>query len=121
MPTGEIQPSALKIDRLVSRISEGDIKIPAFQRGFVWDQDQIIQLLDSWKVCLVNIKKQRRICFLASIIMRFRSLQYLGDQRMKWALYLNESIAPGPPLQRWIFLWLGHGARISIFTTLSMS
>jgi len=47
VPTGEIQPSALKIDRLVSRISEGDIKIPAFQRGFVWDQDQIIQLLDS--------------------------------------------------------------------------
>jgi uncharacterized protein with ParB-like and HNH nuclease domain len=31
----------------VSRIAEGDIKIPAFQRGFVWDQDQIIQLLDS--------------------------------------------------------------------------
>ena len=47
MPTGEIQPSAVKIDRLVSRISEGDIKIPAFQRGFVWNQDQIIQLLDS--------------------------------------------------------------------------
>lgn len=47
MATGEIQPSALKIDKLVSRIGEGDIKIPAFQRGFVWDQDQIIQLLDS--------------------------------------------------------------------------
>ena len=47
MPTGEIQPSALKIDRLVSRISDGDIKIPAFQRGFVWNQEQIIDLLDS--------------------------------------------------------------------------
>jgi len=47
MPTGEIQPSALKIDRLLSRIGEGDIKIPAFQRGFVWNQDQIIELLDS--------------------------------------------------------------------------
>jgi hypothetical protein len=47
MPTGEIQPSALKIDRLLSRIAEGDIKIPAFQRGFVWNQEQIIELLDS--------------------------------------------------------------------------
>lgn len=47
MATGEIQPSAIKIDRLVSRISEGDIKIPAFQRGFVWNQQQIIDLLDS--------------------------------------------------------------------------
>ena len=47
MPTGEIQPSAIKIDRLLSRIAEGDIKIPAFQRGFVWNQEQIIELLDS--------------------------------------------------------------------------
>lgn len=47
MPTGEISPSALKIDRLMARIAEGDIKIPAFQRGFVWDQTQIIDLLDS--------------------------------------------------------------------------
>ena len=47
MSAGEIQPSALKIDRLLSRIAEGDIKIPAFQRGFVWSQEQIIDLLDS--------------------------------------------------------------------------
>ncbi len=47
MPTGEIQPAAIKIDRIVDRIKEGDIKIPAFQRGFVWDQEQIIELLDS--------------------------------------------------------------------------
>ena len=44
---GEIQPSAVKIDRLISRIREGDIKIPAFQRGFVWNQEQVIDLLDS--------------------------------------------------------------------------
>lgn len=47
MPTGEIQPAAIKIDRIVERIKDGDIKIPAFQRGFVWDQEQIIELLDS--------------------------------------------------------------------------
>ena len=47
MPRGEIHPTAIKIDRLVDRIRDGDIKIPAFQRGFVWDQEQIIELLDS--------------------------------------------------------------------------
>ncbi len=47
VPTGEIQPNAIKIDRLLARIAEGDIKIPAFQRGFVWSQNQIVELLDS--------------------------------------------------------------------------
>lgn len=47
MARGEIQPAAIKIDRLVDRIRDGDIKIPAFQRGFVWDQEQITELLDS--------------------------------------------------------------------------
>ena len=35
MARGEISPAALKIDRLVNRVREGDIKIPGFQRGFV--------------------------------------------------------------------------------------
>lgn len=47
MARGEISPAALKIDRLVNRVREGDIMIPAFQRGFVWNQEQIIELLDS--------------------------------------------------------------------------
>lgn len=47
MARGEIQPAAIKVDRIVERIREGDIKIPAFQRGFVWNQEQITELLDS--------------------------------------------------------------------------
>jgi len=47
MGLSEITPSSPKIDRIVSRIEEGDIKIPAFQRGFIWDQEQVIELLDS--------------------------------------------------------------------------
>lgn len=47
MSISEIIPSAVKIDKLINRIEEGDIKIPAFQRGFVWRQDQIIALIDS--------------------------------------------------------------------------
>jgi hypothetical protein len=47
MAISEITPSAVKIDKLISRVAEGDIKIPAFQRHFVWDQEQVIELLDS--------------------------------------------------------------------------
>ncbi len=42
-----IQPNGVKLDRLIQDISAGDIKIPAFQRGFVWTQEQVIDLLDS--------------------------------------------------------------------------
>jgi len=37
----------LNIRRLIDRISSGDIRIPAFQRGFVWDSEQTAFLLDS--------------------------------------------------------------------------
>lgn len=47
MKAAELTPSAQKIDKIIKRIDEGDIKIPAFQRGFVWKQEQIIDLLDS--------------------------------------------------------------------------
>jgi len=32
---------------MIQDISRGEIKIPAFQRGFVWDQQKILDLLDS--------------------------------------------------------------------------
>lgn len=47
MATSEITPSAVKIDKLIPRIADGDIKIPAFQRHFVWKPGQVIDLLDS--------------------------------------------------------------------------
>nr|VFK26795.1 MAG: hypothetical protein BECKMB1821I_GA0114274_1001125 [Candidatus Kentron sp. MB]VFK74633.1 MAG: hypothetical protein BECKMB1821H_GA0114242_100752 [Candidatus Kentron sp. MB] len=43
----ELTPTSQKIDNIINRIDEGDIKIPAFQRGYVWKQEQIIDLLDS--------------------------------------------------------------------------
>ena len=36
-----------RISRLVTRIEGGDIKIPKFQRRFVWSRQQILELLDS--------------------------------------------------------------------------
>jgi len=47
MELSEITPTARRIDRIINRIEEGDIKIPAFQRGFVWNQEQVVELLDS--------------------------------------------------------------------------
>jgi len=47
MNSSEITPVSQKIDRLIKRVEDGDIKIPAFQRGYVWNQEQVIELLDS--------------------------------------------------------------------------
>jgi len=41
------QPSVLHLPTIFRQISAGDIRNPAFQRQFVWDQKQIIELLQS--------------------------------------------------------------------------
>lgn len=38
---------ALTIRKLIDRVTSGDIRIPAFQRDFVWEADQVAFLLDS--------------------------------------------------------------------------
>ena len=43
----ELTPSAEKLDKIISRINSGDVRIPAFQRAYVWKQNQILDLLDS--------------------------------------------------------------------------
>ncbi len=50
MNSSEITPVSQKIDRLIKRVEDGDIKIPAFQRGYVWSQEQVIDLLDSLRL-----------------------------------------------------------------------
>lgn len=47
MKKPELNTTPLKIDKLINRIDNGEIKIPAFQRGYVWKQNQIIELLES--------------------------------------------------------------------------
>jgi len=37
----------ITIKKLIDRISSGDIRIPAFQRDYVWEPDQVSFLLDS--------------------------------------------------------------------------
>lgn len=41
------EPKIERISNLISRIQSGDVKIPKFQRGFVWTEDQILELLES--------------------------------------------------------------------------
>src|SRR5262249_45544748 len=40
-------PSVDRIEELASRILKGDILLPKFQRDFVWEKNQIVELLDS--------------------------------------------------------------------------
>jgi hypothetical protein len=47
MKAPELTPTAEKLDKLINRINAGDIRIPAFQRAYVWKQNQILDLLDS--------------------------------------------------------------------------
>src|SRR3989344_1335682 len=45
--TQEIKTNSVKIDRLITQIAEGEVKVPPLQRPFVWKIDQIIKLLES--------------------------------------------------------------------------
>lgn len=39
--------SSITIRQIIDRVNNGDIRIPAFQRGYVWKPDQVAFLLDS--------------------------------------------------------------------------
>ncbi|WP_052409971.1 DUF262 domain-containing protein [Paenibacillus durus] len=41
------KPDILRIEELVLKVKTGDIKLPKFQRPFVWKKDDILALLDS--------------------------------------------------------------------------
>ena len=43
----KVKPETMRFDQLMLNIRDGKIRIPNFQRDFVWEQDQIISLLDS--------------------------------------------------------------------------
>jgi uncharacterized protein with ParB-like and HNH nuclease domain len=43
----KITPSSPRLAALLSEVARGNIKIPVFQREFVWDDEQIMSLLDS--------------------------------------------------------------------------
>lgn len=45
--TNQIVPSSPRLQALLAEIGNGNIKVPVFQRDFVWDDEQILSLLDS--------------------------------------------------------------------------
>ncbi len=54
VPSRAPEPSVDRIDELASRILRGDILLPKFQRDFVWEKHQIIDLLDSIAAAAIN-------------------------------------------------------------------
>lgn len=47
METVRVAVETVPIRRLIERVLAGEIRIPAFQRGFVWSADQVALLMDS--------------------------------------------------------------------------
>lgn len=47
MKTLDPKPEVLRIEELVLKVKTGDIKLPKFQRPFVWNKQDILSLLDS--------------------------------------------------------------------------
>lgn len=47
VPKQAPKPEVERIYKLVERIDDGDIKIPKFQRGFIWKEEQILYILES--------------------------------------------------------------------------
>jgi hypothetical protein len=43
----EHRPVPEKITDLAVRVADGRIRLPKFQRGFVWSRQQVLDLLDS--------------------------------------------------------------------------
>ncbi|MCJ8305110.1 DUF262 domain-containing protein [Shewanella sp.] len=42
-----VQPEVLFVDDILTDIENGNYKVPAFQRGYVWDHHQVIELFES--------------------------------------------------------------------------
>ncbi|WP_318516628.1 GmrSD restriction endonuclease domain-containing protein [Photobacterium leiognathi] len=43
----ELTATSIRVQKLIEKIENGAIKIPEFQRGYVWKQQQVIELLES--------------------------------------------------------------------------
>ncbi len=47
MPTPEVKPEVSFVYDLLRELTDGRIRIPGFQRPYVWRRDQMLDLLDS--------------------------------------------------------------------------
>ncbi|MBN8594089.1 MAG: DUF262 domain-containing protein [Anaerolineae bacterium] len=47
MKIGEVDPRIIRLEKLVRDVRSGDIRLPKFQRPFVWNREDIIRLFDS--------------------------------------------------------------------------
>ena len=57
MSLTDIAPSSLKFQKIMHKIESGEIRVPGFQRGFVWKQDQVIDIL--FQCCPVDVQSKK--------------------------------------------------------------
>ena len=95
LETVKVKPGDMQFDELMLKIRNGQIRIPDFQREFVWERSQIINLLDSvyrhfpigsllfWQT-EDEIQSYRRIGEIDLRHDRGKSVQYVldGQQRL---------------------------------------
>lgn len=43
----ELNVTSIRVQKLIEKIENGAIKVPEFQRGYVWKKNQVIELLES--------------------------------------------------------------------------
>lgn len=102
-----VKPDTMRFDELMFNIRNGKIRMPDFQREFVWDLSQIISLLDSvyhyypigsllfWQTD-DEIQSYRRIGEIELLQDNEKSVQYVLDIQSRCKSYpLHQRIHHG--------------------------
>jgi len=72
-----IEPRLYRIEELIRQVREGLVRVPRFQRGFVWQRDQLLELLDS-----VRHRYPIGTLFLWKTPERYSSFDHIGPIRL---------------------------------------
>lgn len=117
----------ITITKLIERISSGDIRIPAFQRDFVWEPEQVAFLLDSiykgfpigtmilWKTDKRLDTEKRLGCFELPPPKKDYPVNYVldGQQRLTslFSVFQTELV---PVSEEWVDVYFDMSAKEAI-------
>lgn len=117
----------ITITKLIERISSGDIRIPAFQRDFVWEPEQVAFLLDSiykgfpigtmilWKTDKRLETEKRLGCFELPPPKKDYPVNYVldGQQRLT-SLFSVFQTELNPVSEEWVDVYFDMSAQEAI-------
>lgn len=117
----------ITITKLIERISSGDIRIPAFQRDFVWEPEQVAFLLDSiykgfpigtmilWKTDKRLETEKRLGCFELPLPKKDYPVNYVldGQQRLT-SLFSVFQTELTPVSEEWVDVYFDMSAQEAI-------